>query len=275
MPELPEVEVVRRGLHRRLRGRFIVGVTVLDAKPLRGVSAADFARQVVGSEVGPCRRRAKILVIRLSGGKVVLVHLKMTGALLYVPSGEPRSKHTRVIFRLDDDHDLRFVDVRRFGYVVCLTEHEAEVRFQELRLGPEPLGAGFTYEAFRSGLHRRGRRQVKALLLDQSFVAGIGNLYADEVLHRARVRPTRRAGELNEQECRAIFDGMRAILRKAIQEGGTTIANYVDLFGKKGGYKRHLKVYGREGARCGCGAGSVRRAKVAGRSAFYCENCQL
>lgn len=315
MPELPEVETIRRTLSPRLAGRTIESVEVRTPKFIVGASPEAFERAVRGARIAGLGRRGKFLVINLdypcaeggasrvaeaevrSAGTApppaetvglcpegdILVHLKMAGQLVWCGPGEDlgptRTKHTHVVFRLDDGNELRYIDLRHFGRVYFTRGDAGDPALaRALRtfrcLGPEPReGGGLEWESFRSRLGRRGAR-LKPLLLDQAFVAGLGNIYADECLFRARIHPLRRASSLDDHEARALFDAMKEVLTEAIDLRGTSVRDYVDGEGKRGGFAERLRAYGKTGKPCPrCGT-PIERLVIGGRSSHFCPKCQ-
>lgn len=275
MPELPEVETVALTLRPQLAGSRVRRVAVLHPDAVAGLSPEDFTRALAGARFEDVSRRGKYLLfsIRPAGGEPLrlVFHLRMTGRLVCVPAAEEAPKHTHLRFELDDGRELRFVDSRRFGRAYLLPHADPPKGL--LGLGPEPLAARFRRTDFAAMLAGR-RRQIKALLLDQSFLAGLGNIYADEALFRAGVDPKRRACDLTARETSRLFRSVRAVLREAIAAGGTTIRDYVDGRGREGEFAARLRVYGREGRPCPlCGA-TIERHVVAGRSTYVCPRCQ-
>lgn len=328
MPELPEVETIRKTLTPHVVGKTIEKVEVRSPEFVVGASPAELRRAVEGARVVGLDRKGKFLVFRLdrpSGGpdvsgaagrpdratppdppepqSVLLVHLKMAGALVYCEPGADfgptRQKHIHVVFRLDDGNELRYIDTRHFGRLYLVPDRLAgagdpagpagpDGRTSRAReadpvlegvlrtfasLGPEPREGGLEWPAFRDKLARRDAR-IKPLLLDQSFVAGLGNIYADECLFRAGIHPLRRASSLSEEEARALFGAMREVIGEAIDSQGTSIRDYVDGEGRRGSFAEKLNVYGRTGEACPkCGT-KVERAIVAGRGTHFCPRCQ-
>lgn len=271
MPELPEVETVARGLRASLVGRTIVGVGVRWARSVVPPDPAAFARCLTGQTVADVGRRGKWVVIALAGGGTLLIHLRMSGRLV-VGAGEPSDdRHLRVLFSLDDGRRLRFFDQRKFGRLV-LTSDPQEVLGD---LGPEPLGDGLTAARLGEMLARR-RGRIKPLLLNQRFLAGLGNIYADEALWRAGIHPLRQADTLVPVEVRRLHRGIRAVLRAAIEGGGTTLpdAGYQRADGRSGEFAGQLAVYGRAGQPCPrCGT-DVERIRVSQRGTHLCPRCQ-
>jgi len=271
VPELPEVETIVRCLGPRLAGREIRKVRVL-FRPIvrRGGSAG--LRSLEGLTVLDVGRRGKMIVIRLSEGMSLVFHLKMTGQLFSSAAGAPRDKHTHLIIAFRDARDeLRFRDVRKFGFALAVPTAEAGSVPELSRLGPEPLSLGLA--EFRSAFAgRRGR--IKARLLDQEIIAGIGNIYADEILFAAGVHPESDVSRLAGAAWQKLWSAVRSVLRRAIRHRGTTLRDYRDGDGEPGGFQARLRVYGREGEAClRCGA-AIRRRRVAGRSSHFCPRCQ-
>jgi len=273
MPELPEVETVAQGLRASLVGRTVVGVEVRWTRSVVPPHPAAFARRLVlmGQAITDVGRRGKWVVIGLSGGDTLLVHLRMTGRLVLESGEAPAGRHTRVLFFLDNGQRLRFSDQRKFGRIM-LTSEPQEVLGD---LGPEPLGDDFTAARLRDMLaHRRGR--IKPLLLNQRFLAGLGNIYTDEALWRAGVHPLRRADSLSPIEVQRLHQAIRSVLRAAIASGGTTLpdAAYQRADGRPGEFASRLAIYGRAGQPCPrCGT-TIERIKVSQRGTCYCPRCQ-
>jgi formamidopyrimidine-DNA glycosylase len=270
MPELPEVETVARGLRSLLIGRTIVDAIVGWPRTIAQPKDEAFARDIVGRSVVSIGRRGKYVVFGLDWG-YLLVHLKMSGQLQVARSDEPADKHVHLVLDLDDGRQLRFRDVRKFGRVY-LVEDPAEVTG---RLGPEPLSDEFTLALFRRLLsHRRGR--LKPLLLNQEFLAGLGNIYADEALFAAQLHPLRKADSLTPDEQARLYRAIRAVLRGAVEGRGTTLTDggFTDAKGEAGTYQGQLAVYGRGGRPCLRCQSSIERMIIVGRSAHYCPRCQ-
>lgn len=273
MPELPEAETIVRGLRPALVGRTVTAANVLHADVLRA-PVARFRAHVTGRRITAVGRRGKNVLMRLSGDRVLAVNLGMTGRLLPSAGGarEPEaSTHPAVVFTLDDGERLVFDDTRRFGTIECLSGGEWLARSE--RMGPEPLADSFTGEELWERL-RASRSPVRSWLLDQRRIAGVGNIYANEALFLARVHPQRPAKGVSRDEAAALHRGMRRLLRKAIEAGGTTLRDYRDASGREGRYARRLLVYGRDGGACTRCRSEIRRVVFGGRSAFYCPDCQ-
>ncbi len=268
MPELPEVETVVRDLRRLLPGRTICAVDIYWAKAIATPGPGEFAARVCGQRITGVDRRGKFIVLHLERDEL-LVHLRMTGQLLLVPaSEEPDLHHLRVALTVDGQR-LLFNDARKFGRMYLVREADAVLG----QLGPEPLEAGFTVERLAGCL--RGRRgPIKSVLVNQKALAGIGNIYADEVLHAAGVAPQRPADSLSPAEIRALHAAIRGELERAIRNRGTTFRDYRDAQGRPGGYLEHLRVYGRGGERCQRCGDRIACVRIGGRSSYHCPRCQ-
>ena len=268
MPELPEVETVRRSL-RSIIGRRVEAVEVAERR-LRRLVALDFAARLTGRTIENIVRRGKYLLLQLSGGESLLAHLGMSGALLLQRAGAPRQPHDHVCIRLSAGSQLVYNDPRRFG----LLRVGDTAEFVELNnVGPDPLAKTFSVEQLAQ-LVRGRKKPVKNLLMDQRALGGIGNIYANEVLFRAGIRPGRQARRLTRAEIRRLLGATRAVLRSAIRHGGSSISDYRDSSGRPGYFQLRLRVYGRAGEPCLRCETAIRRAVHAGRSSFYCPKCQ-
>jgi formamidopyrimidine-DNA glycosylase len=274
MPELPEVETVARDLRTELVGRRFISGWVSKPGVLRFPAPETFTASLPGRSVESVERRGKYIFCRLAGGGEDLVfHLGMTGHLRVVQGGAEVVKHTHLRAGLDDGRELRFDDARRFGRVMLGFRTVLEERRVLPALGVEPLSDDFTPERLEA-LMRRTTRTVKAALLDQSGVAGLGNIYVDEACHLAGIRPTRRAIRLTRRERAALHGAIQSVLAKAISNRGTSFDDYRDLWNAVGTNQEELQVYGRGGEPClGCGT-VLRRTVVAGRGTVYCPRCQ-
>jgi formamidopyrimidine-DNA glycosylase len=277
MPELPEVETVRRGLERFAVGRRVNGVDVGRERTVRRTSPEAVIHGLSGTTIVAAHRRGKYLLLPLDSGDEVMIHLRMSGQVLIAPAGAERPPHTHVVLHLDDGNELWFVDPRTFGEVVVFDPANVAVEVPDLaRLGPDPISEGLALRDLRRVLRSR-HRLLKPLLLDQHAIAGIGNIYADEILHAARLRPDRISDELSLPSERRLHDSIHRILREAIDAGGSTLndAQYVDLLGDGGSYQNAHAVYGRAGERCRtCGVGWIRHTLSAQRSTHFCPRCQ-
>jgi|SRR4051794_10598866 formamidopyrimidine-DNA glycosylase len=273
MPELPEVESVRRQLEPALVGRRFERVSIDDPRLVRPYEPAEVAAELEGEAVAAVERRGKYLVVRFESGRVLLIHLRMTGSLLRAPNGSlPDDPHRRAVVSLDDDSDVAYRDVRRFGTWLLLEPGEAEP-YLAARVGDEPLDALFT--AARLGERLAGRRTtLKAALLDQRTLAGMGNIYVDEALWRARLNPLRPASELDRNELRRLHRGIRAALEHGLARQGSTLRDYRLPDGSGGSMQAEFRVYGRRDEPCDrCGT-PIARTQVAGRTTWFCPTCQ-
>ena len=278
MPELPEVEVVRRDLEREIVGKRVKGVEVDGMRSVRRHhNRKQFITRLEGKKITGVERRGKYLLARLEGGDVLIIHLGMSGQLLRAKtSRESRSKHTHVIITFTQGGQLRFIDPRTFGEMF-VTEADALNKVSELNhLGLDPLENAMSWEQFGQLISQR-HAKLKPLLMDQKFLAGIGNIYSDEILWGAGLRWDRMSDSLSSQEIRRLYRAMVEILQDAVKYRGSSIADeqYVDLFGKPGDYQHHHKVYARDGETCRRCRHVIRRERVGGRSTFYCEACQV
>lgn len=285
MPELPEVETIRKDLQYAVLGKPIRLVHTYTGRCVKG-DLQRFSGVLRGNSITAIHRRGKLLLFELaSGDQTLLVHLKMTGQLIcqvtggLIVGGHPMAKiddlpnaYTHVGMHFTDGSILYFNDVRTFGYLSLVSSDEIEGILR--RYGVEPLSPEFSWDVFQDMLSGR-RTNLKAFLLNQSLIAGIGNIYADEICYRAKVRPDRAVDTLSSGEKKRIFNSITAILIQAVAKRGTTFSNYVDASGKKGGYLPYLKVYNREGQRCErCGDDFILKTRVAGRGTHYCQSCQ-
>lgn len=273
MPELPEVETIRISLQDKLKGKTFVGVEVFLDKMVKGIGLEKLETTLNGKKIIRIDRRGKYLIIHLTGGLAMIIHLRMTGQLLYCLPEQEKAKHTHVVFHLSDMKQLRFVDQRQFGKVQVVRLKELENVSGLKNLGIEPLSKDFTREFFKKAL-RNKRSKIKPLLLDQTFIAGIGNIYADEALFRAMINPERVASALNPREVSRLYVVIKEVLQEGIENNGTSIKDYIDGDGKKGTNQSNLRVYGRDGQPCvKCGI-IIQRKTIGGRSSHFCPKCQ-
>lgn len=284
MPELPEVETVRRGLAPHLEGRRIAKAKTKRAD-LRFPFPARFAKRLEGRRVVSLTRRAKYLLAHLDDGNVWITHLGMTGRwsilgakqqpgdFYYAEPTDPT--HTHVVIDMEDGAKLEFNDPRRFGYMDLIPETELETHPFFKAMGPEPLGNHF-HEPYLKSARAKKKAPIKAALLDQRVVAGLGNIYVVEALHRAGIAPSKPSGRISAQRLDKLFHAIRAVLEEAIEAGGSTLSDYAGVDGAQGGFQHRFRVYDREGETCpkkDCG-GTIKRAVHSGRSTFWCPKCQ-
>ncbi len=271
VPELPEVETIRSHLAPGLAGRTFERVEIFDARLTRPELPEAVAAELAGETVVDVRRRGKYLIFAFESGRHLLVHLRMTGSFQH-PAADGRDPHRRAVVTLDDGSEIAYRDVRRFGTWLLLEPGEPE-GYLAARIGGEPLDAAFTTAAFARALAGR-RTPIKAALLDQRAVAGVGNIYADEALWRARIHPLRPAGELTREEVVRLRKAIRTALEVAIARQGSTLRDYRGPRGERGSMQLELQVYGREGEPCPrCGA-PIEKTRAGGRGTWYCPACQ-
>jgi formamidopyrimidine-DNA glycosylase len=273
MPELPEVETVRAALAPVLTGRTLEAVDILDTRLVRPFEPRAVADELEGERVAAVERRGKYLIFRFESGRSLLIHLRMTGSLRHVTNGSPaEDPHRRAVARLDDGSDVTYRDVRRFGTWLLLEPGELEP-YLERRLGAEPFSTAFTPKRFAARLANR-RAPIKAALLDQRTLAGMGNIYVDEALWRARIHPLTPAGELAPDQIRRLRAAVRRALEAGIARQGASLRDYSKPDGARGRMQDEFKVYGRGGEPCDrCGT-PIEKTRVAGRGTWYCPHCQ-
>jgi formamidopyrimidine-DNA glycosylase len=272
MPELPEVETVRSAIAPVLEGGRITEATITDPRLVRPFAPEIVAGELVGERVGSVGRRGKYLLVRFESGRVLLIHLRMTGSLRHGRSGTlADDPYRRAVLTLDNGSDVAYRDVRRFGTWELLEPGEVTA-YLETRLGPEPLG---TLSAARLGTRLAGRRApLKAALLDQRTLAGLGNIYVDEALWYARLNPLRRAGGLDAEELRRLNRSIRKALRLGIERQGASLRDYARPDGASGAMQDEFRVYGRDGLPCGRCRTPIAKTRVGGRGTHFCPQCQ-
>ena len=290
MPELPEVEIIKRGLEQRVIGKKIVDIEVRLDKMFQGKK-----EDIIGAKVEKIRRWAKMLEIGLSGGKSILIHLKMTGQLVYrekaegveegkleFRGGHPEKNYlgklpnrfTHLIFHFTNGGALYFNDLRRFGWAKIYETDEIS-RVKAIReLGPEPFDAKFTSSYLLKAAARRPRSKIKQVLMDQTIAAGVGNIYADEALFCTGVSPLRLSGTVKLSEFEKIVKCLKRSLKRGLEFGGSSENTFVNVEGARGKMQDHLLVYRRAGQKCFSCTGGIKRVKIAGRGAHFCPNCQ-
>lgn len=275
MPELPEVEVVRRGLELHLSGRTISAFQTSGKQLRRPVPGSLMQTHLSGRRITAVSRRAKYLLIELDNGAIMVLHLGMTGKLGLFKQGSSRQKHDHISWRLDNGYELRFNDVRRFGSVTMVPADEAGLIEQSIfkTAGPEPFGDEFNGRYLKETA--RGRiLPVKNFIMDSRVVCGIGNIYASESLFGAGIRPSRKIGTISLPKWNLLVDEIRTVLTRAIECGGSTISDFIGASGERGYFQIHFNVYGRNGAPCRRCETAVKRIKLGGRASFFCPKCQ-
>lgn len=286
MPELPEVETIRRGLEKTILNKKIAGVEVKNKKAIRG-GADNFVRTLKNNSIKKVGRVGKLLMFELADGNYMFAHMKMTGQLIYrfdhkVFAGghnlphftetDLPTKYSRVIWSFNDGSKLYFNDMRKFGYLQIVDREKKEKTASAY--GIEPLTKNFTVDNLKKVLAER-KAPVKAVLINQQLVSGIGNIYADEICFEAKIKPDRPAGKLTEEEIKILHKSANKIIEKAIKYGGTTFKDYVNAHGAKGNFVEYLKVYKREKQKClRCKKGIISVKRVAGRGTRFCPVCQ-
>lgn len=288
MPELPEVETVKRGLEKSIVGKTIADFDS-DWHKTINLPLKKYRQRVKGLKIKAVKRRAKMVILVLSKGFNILVHLKMTGQLVYqskkkcVVGGHPidegflcaPNKFTHATFTFSDSSHLYFNDVRKFGWARIYTDHELRDVLDKMNLGPEPLGKDFSLKYFRYlTIHGKTRKRIKQFLMENQNLVGIGNIYSDEICYYARIKPDRAVKTLTSKEIKAVYQGIKKILAAAIKAQGTTFRDYRNADGESGGYTKFLKVYGRYGEKCFRCKGKVRKMKMGGRTSSFCSDCQ-
>ena len=274
MPELPEVETIRTGLEPNLVGRTFQQVDISDPRLTRPIDPREVAAELEGETVAAVERRGKYLVVRFETGRVLLVHLRMTGSLLHAPRGAAADDaYVRAVVRLDNESDVAYRDVRRFGTWLLLEPGELEPYLAE-RIGKEPLGTGLTARSLTDRLARR-KAPLKAVVLDQRVFAGVGNIYADEALWWARLHPLRPANTLTPEELKALVRSIRRALRLGIARQGATLRDYRNANGEAGGMQAEFRVYGRAGEPCTRCGHPIEKTRAGGRGTWFCPNCQV
>ena len=270
MPELPEVETIRRDLERLIIGKKIVEITTDSPKQVKP-SLAVMKKVIVGTTIKKIERRAKLLQIFLSNGQILVIHLKLTGRLLVRKKGAPKDDWQHVIISLSGNQELRFADLRKFGWVRLLKD-EKELEKLLTEFGPEPL-AGLDLVTFEKILGSSSR-PIKILLMDQKKIAGVGNIYANDALFLAKIDPRRPAKKVSEEETKRLLKAIEKVLKAGIKYRGASDQYYLDALGRKGAYQDHFLTYGRAGKKCFDCRREIKRIKVGGRGTFYCPSCQ-
>lgn len=288
MPELPEVETIVRGLKKEVPGRAFIDVwTDFQRIIKKPKNFKDFKKEIKGKKILKIRRRGKNIIFDLSDNKSLLIHQKLTGHLLYGtwkikhgiwkptkkgPLEEKVNAHIHLLFNLDNGKMLALSDLRKFAKAELWNNEELKKKLSSL--GPEPLGKNLTYEKFKEVLSKKKKSKIKQVLIDQEVIAGIGNIYSDEILWKAKIHPAKEVSKLKKIEFKKIYQAMRKILKKAIGLGGESISDFRKISGEKGHFDKERRVYRREEKKCiRCGA-IIKRLKIGGRSAYFCSNCQ-
>jgi len=266
MPELPEVETIKRELQNVIKGKKITQVVINSSKVIKGLTKGEFKEQLVGKTIESVLRRGKLLIIKLSSGKFLTIHLRMTGQLIYPGDG----KKSRVSFELSSGKILDFNDQRLLGELKLVDDWKS-LEFVK-KLGPEP--SDLTSKQFKQMLSKK-KGKIKPLLMNQSFIAGVGNLYAAEALFRARIHPEKKANSLSDKQTESLLKNLKKVLKQATFHKGSSFDQYVQLSGEGGDYvQKYVKVYGRKGKPCPVCGGKIKRITVGGRGTYFCPKCQ-
>lgn len=273
MPELPEVETIKRSLEKRLSKHTITSVDIFLPKIIHPLSILEFKEIITRKKIINLSRRGKYLLVHLSAGLTIIIHLRMTGQLIFYKKHVLPAKHTHLILKMNDGQELHFNDQRKFGKILLASTKKLNEVPGLKDLGIEPLDKDFSLNHFQQKLKKR-RAKIKNLLLNQTFIAGLGNIYADETLHKARINPQRTAASLDSEEIAVLYNAIQAVLREGIENRGTTLKNYVDGDGQGGNYQKFLHVYNRENKPCFHCKTNITRIKLSGRSSYFCPHCQ-
>jgi len=289
MPELPEVQTIVNELNLKIKGNVINNVWTSKENLIRSISFDKFKKEIKGKKILNIQRRAKYIIFELSDNYILLVHLKMTGHFLLgkwnIEGGKANpiiegpiktdryNQHVHIIFYLDQEKELGFSDVRQFGKIELYTKEEFKNVKEINKLGIEPFAKEFTFDYFKS-IIKSTKTNIKKLLMDQEKIAGIGNVYASEILFLAKINPLRNTKTLNELELKNIYDAIKIILNKALKFQGNSISDYRKVDGKKGDYQNHALVYGKRGENCPNCEGKIKYVKINQRGTFYCPLCQ-
>ena len=288
MPELPEVEVVKRSINNKIQSLIVKAVKIKDTR-LRYKIDKNKIKKIIGLKFKKISRRSKYLLFFFDKDIVMLVHLGMTGKFFYVSSKKTKyktsfyyeinedkdKKHDRVIFYLSNNQKLIYNDVRKFGFIKLLYKSELKKNFHLKNLGPEPLNDQYNFDYFKKNIVNRNVA-IKNILMDQKFVSGLGNIYVNEILFFSGVRPSKKIQQLSDIQIKKIINNTKKILSKAINLGGSSIKDFSSAGGKKGSYQQHFSVYGRNGKNClkkNC-KNNIRKIILANRASFYCSKCQ-
>lgn len=271
MPELPEVETIVLELRSKILGQRIEKVEIYDRKILK-VKPEDFEKAILGSKIESIQRRGKLIIFQLSSGWSLIIHLKLTGQLII--GSQPGIGEARLIYYFENGLILKHYDFRKFGFVKLIPTNELEKYFLKEKIGPEPLSPQFTLDQFKEILKKKPNSLIKPTLMDQSLIAGVGNIYAQEACFRAQILPFRKNKTLKEDEIKRLYQSLQKILKEAIRYRGSSVDAYLDAFGQKGEFVPRLQVYGRAGEKCfRCGT-ILKAKKIGGRTTVWCPHCQ-
>ncbi len=273
MPEMPEVEIIRRGLVDQLKNRQIIDMEVLLPRQIKWPSVENFQSMIIGRTVVDFKRKGKYLLLELDSGDLVVIHLRMTGRLCYVHQGSVRDAYTRIVFHLNNGDALTYADTRTLGTLYAIKSDEIWRISGLVNMGPEPLSASFTVAYLQDAL-KSGRGKIKSFLLNQKYIGGLGNIYVDECLILSKIHPQRVANTLTTAEIETLYTAINQVIADGIDDGGTTFRDYRNGNGEKGSHQENLFAYGREGLPCKfCGC-IIEKIEVGGRGTHFCPRCQ-
>src|SRR3989344_3692230 len=273
MPELPEVETIKRDLNRELKGRKILKLKFYDWPKMLKPDPTSVAEAIEGKKIKGFDRRAKLLLMHLGDhGTTIAIHLKLSGQLFLRKQTDPKDRFTHVIVELDKGEELRFNDLRKFGFMKVVKD-KGDLDKILAEFGPEPFTPEFTFDTFKK-IVTKSTRAVKIVIMDQSKISGVGNIYADEALWRARIHPEKTAEKLTERQLRELYEAIIFVLKQGIDDRGTSVDQYLDIYAKQGQHVKNLKVFRLNGKPCPrCGT-TIKKIRVGGRGTHFCPNCQ-
>ena len=274
MPELPELETIRRNLAPNLEGRLIMSADILLSRQIKWPEPGQFVARITGRTIEKLDRVGKYLLIRLDNGTALIFHLRMTGQLCYRPKGAEEAKRARIIMRLDGGDQLVYADTRTLGTIYAMKEDEIDNIKGLAEMGPEPLSSEFTVDYLKSVLAGKKTR-IKSFLLDQSKVGGLGNIYVDEALFLSGIHPMRTAGSIGNDELTLLYANINRVISEGIRDGGTTFRDYRNGNGEKGSHQDNLFAYARDGKPCRVCGTIMEKIRVGGRGTHFCPSCQV
>lgn len=273
MPEMPEVEIIRRSLVDKLINKQIINIEILLPRLIKWPSATNFEAMVIGRTITDMKRRGKYLLIYLDNSNVIVIHLRMTGRLCYVSPDMNRDAYTRILFHLDNGDVLIYADTRTLGTLYALGQDEMWRISGLVNMGPEPLSKEFTVEYLKNIL-AGSRSKIKSLLLNQKYIGGLGNIYVDECLIISKIHPERSCNEVKDNEVSQLYSAINKVIGEGIKDGGTTFRDYRDGNGDKGSHQQNLLAYGRTGLPCQFCGTAIEKIEVGGRGTHFCPHCQ-
>jgi len=274
MPELPEVETIKRDLNKELKGRRILKLKFYDWAKMLKPDPETVKKAIEGKKIKEFDRRAKLLLMHLDDhGTTIVFHLKLTGQFLLKKDTDPKDRFNHVIIQLDKGDELHFNDLRKFGFIKVIKDKE-ELEKLLSEFGPEPFTKEFTIEVFKKIL-KKTTRNIKTVIMDQAKISGVGNIYADEALWRAKIHPEKTAEKLTEKEIQDLFDALLFVLKQGIEDRGTSVDKYLDIYAKQGKHGKNLKVFRLDKEPCPRCKTTIKKIRVGGRGTHYCPACQI